>query len=56
MTIETHTPTVAEIRFYEAQAHALRAQAMRDGFKAVPGFVASLIQRVAAVFARPVHA
>lgn len=56
MTTENHTLTTAEIRAYEAKAHQLRAEAMRDASLAVSNFVKSLIHRATAVLARPAHA
>ena len=56
MTIETHELTLAEIHAYEAKAHALRAEAMRDGSKAFTSFVANLLLRVVDAFSRPAHA
>jgi len=56
MKIETQQLTYAEIRAYEAKAHVLRAEAMRDGFKAFTSFVAKLVRRAIAVFSGPAHA
>ncbi|MBL4872697.1 MAG: hypothetical protein JKY41_04710 [Rhodobacteraceae bacterium] len=56
MKIETQPLTYGEIRAYEAKAHVLRAEAMRDGFKAIVSFVAKLTHRAIAAFSRPAHA
>ena len=56
MTNETHQLTLAEIRAFEAKAHVLRAEAMRDGSKALKSFVAGLLHRAVDAFSRPVHA
>ena len=56
MTNETHQLTYAEIRAFEAKAHVLRAEAMRDGSKAFSSFVASLFHRAVDAFSRPAHA
>ena len=56
MKIERPQVTYAEIHAYEAKAHVLRAEAMRDGFKAFTSFVASLLRRAVSVFSGPAHA
>ena len=56
MTNETHKLTLSEIRAYEAKAHVLRAEAMRDGSKAITSFVANLLHRAVDAFSRPAHA
>ena len=56
MTTETHTLTTAEIRAYEVKAHALRAEAMKQGSAAIGAFLKSLPHRISTVLARPAHA
>ncbi len=56
MTTETQTLTTAEIRAYEAKAHQLRADAMRDASAAFAAYVKTLVHRAGAVLARPAHA
>ncbi len=56
MTNEIHQPTPAEIRAYEAKAHALRAEAMQNGVKAITSFVANIFHRAVDAFSRPAHA
>ncbi len=56
MTNETHQLSLGEIRAFEAKAHVLRAEAMRDGSKAFTSFMANLLRRAIAAFSRPAHA
>ena len=56
MTNETHQLTLGEIRAYEAKAHVLRAEAMRDGSKAFTSFITNLMHRAIGAFSRPAHA
>ena len=56
MTNEIHQPTPAEIRAYEAKAHALRSKALHEGFKAFSSYVANLFHRAVDAFSRPAHA
>lgn len=56
MTNETHQITLGEIRAYEAKAHVLRANAMREGSKAFTSFLSRLFHRAVDAFSRPAHA
>jgi len=56
MTNETHQLTLGEIRAYEAKAHVLRANAMREGSKAFTSFLSGLLHRAVDAFSRPAHA
>ncbi len=56
MTNEIYHPTPADIRAFEAKARTLRAEAMRDGSKAVTSYVAKLVHRAVDALSRPAHA
>ena len=56
MTNETHQLSLGEIRAFEAKAHVLRAEAMRDGSKAFTSYVSNLLHRAVEAFSRPAHA
>lgn len=56
MTNETNYPTASELHAYEAQAHALRAEAMKSGIAAISASFKSAAHRVAGFLTRPAHA
>lgn len=56
MTFETNYLSAADLRAYEAQAHFLRGEAMRNGGKAIAAFVANLFHRAVDAFSRSAHA